>query len=202
MRLYIILFVFFLIGVYLWKSMRFSPRFDPIIFSNEKYSDYREQIAKKMNDKAQELSETPVILGNCDYTSPSDVEIAMVDLNDDRIPEVLALIGSEYYTTGVGGIQLEIYSQNQGGLQPIVSVTGLLNNKPTRFFGSGVQTSRYLAKSSHKTNGYSDLCWFIEALDPQKDRKHFLVWRSGSYDRGPSEKMTDDEKRLFEHENL
>jgi hypothetical protein len=178
------------------------PKLEPITFSNEKYPEFRKKIAKRMNAKTQEVGQRLIASGNWDYTDPSEVEIALVDLNDDHIPEILALIGSRYYTTGVGGIELEIYSQTKEGLKSIVAVTGLLNDKPTRFFGSGVQTSRHIAKSHHKTSGYYDLCWFMEKLDPQKDRKHFLVWRAGSYDRGPSEKMTDEERELFANENL
>ncbi len=185
-----------------WKSGIFIPKLEPITFSNEKYPDFRKKIAKRMNSKTQEVGQRLVACGNWDYTDPSEVEIALVDLNDDHIPEVLALIGSRYYTSAVGGIELEIYSQTKEGLKPIVAVTGLLNGKPTRFFGSGVQTSRHITKSRHKTNGYYDLCWFMEKLDPQKDRKHFLVWRAGNYDCGPSEKMTDDERELFANENL
>lgn len=188
-------------GIFLWKKGVFIPKLEPIAFSNEKHPDFRDQIAKRMNAKTQAMTEYPVIPGSWDYTNPSDVEIALVDLNDDHIPEVLALIGSRYYTTGVGGIEFEIYSQTQKGLKPIVSIEGLLNGKPTRFFDSGVQTSRHIAKSHHKTNGYHDLCWFIEKLDQQKDRKHFLVWNAGSYDYGRSEKITDDERELFD-ENI
>ena len=190
------------VSIFLREKWIFTPHLEPITFSNEKYPDYRKQIAKRMNAKTQEISENPIVLGSWNYTDPSDIEIAWVDLNDDHIPEILALIGSRYYTTGVGGIELEIYSQTKEGLKPIVAVKGLLNDKPTRFFDSGVQTSRHIAKSRHKTSGYYDLCWFMEKLDPQKDHKHFLVWRSGNYDRGPSEKITDDERELFVNENL
>jgi len=190
------------VSISLWKGGVFTPNLEPITFSNEKYPDYRKQIAKHMNAKTQEMTEYSAIPGGWDYTDPSEVEIALVDLNDDHIPEVLALISSRYYTTGEGGIQLEIYSQTKESLKPIVAIEGLLNGKPTRFFDSGVQTSRHIAKSRHKIDGYHDLCWFMEKLDPQKDRKHFLIWRAGNYDRGPSEKITDGEKELFANENL
>ncbi len=190
------------VSVFVWKGGIFTHKLEPITFSNEKYSDYRKQIAKRMNAKTQEVGNRSVASGDWDYTDPSDLEIALVDLNDDHIPEVLALIGSRYFTSGVGGIELEIYSQTKEGLKSIVAVEGLLNGKPTRFFDSGVQTSSHIAKSRHKTNGYHDLCWFMEKIDPQKDRKHFLLWRDGSYDYGKSEKITDSERRLFPDENL
>ena len=196
--------IFILIGIaiFLWEKGIFTPQLEPIMFSNEKYPDYRKQIAKRMNAKTQETAEQPIVPGNWDYTESSDVEVALVDLNDDHIPEVLALIGSRYYTTGVGGIELEIYSQNKKGLKSIVAVEGLLNGKPTRFLNSGVQTSRHVAKSRHKTNGYHDLCWFMETVQQKNDRKHFLVWRDGNYDYGKSEKIMDDERELFANENL
>jgi hypothetical protein len=195
--------IFTLIGVsiFLWENGIFAPELEPITFSNEKYPDYRKQIAKRMNAKTQEMSENPVVFGTWDFTDPSDVEIALVDLNDDHIPEILALIGSRYYTSGVGGIELEIYSKTKGELKSIVAVEGILNGTPTRFFDSGVQTSRHIAKSRHKTDGYHDLCWFMETLHPQNDRKHFLIWRAGNYGYGQSEKITDDERGLFD-ENI
>lgn len=193
-----------LVGVlfFLWKSEFFTPKLDPITFSDEKYPDYRKQIAKRMNAKIQEVGKRPVSSGDWDYTEPSDVEIALVDLNNDHIPEVLALIGSRYYTTAVGGIELEIYSQTKEGLKPIVAVEGLLNGRPTRFFDSGVQTSRHIAKSRHITNGYHDLCWFMETAQQKDDRKHFLVWRDSNYDYGKSEKITDAERGVFPDEGL
>ena len=194
--------IFLGISIFLWKSKFLNPKLEPITFSNKKYPDYRKQIAKRMNAETQKMRDYPVVSGSWDYTDAADIEIAVVDLNDDHIPEILALIGSRYYTTGVGGIELEIYSQTKEGLKSIVAVEGLLNGKPTRFFDSGVQTSRHIAKSRHKTSGYHDLCWFMEKIDSQKDLKHFLVWRAGNYDRGLSEKITDDERELFANENL
>ena len=199
------LFGFFVlvgISIFFWKSRVFEPRLEPITFSNEKYPEYRQQIAKRMNAKIQEMTEYPVVPGSWDYTDPSDVEIALVDLNDDHLPEILALIGSRYYTSGVGGIQLEIYSQTKGELKSVVAVKGIVNNKPCRLFGFGVQTSSHIAKLRHKTNGYYDLCWFWETVHPQNDRKHFLVWRDGSYDYGKSKKITDAERGVFPDENL
>ncbi len=190
------------VSVFVWKRGVFTHKLEPITFSYKNYSDYRKQIAKRMNAKTQEMTEYPVVPESWDYTDPSEVEIAFVDLNDDHIPEVLALIGSRYYTSAVGGIQLEIYSQTKEGLKSIVAVEGLLNGKPTRFFDSGVQTSGHIAKSRHKTNGYHDLCWFMEKMDPKKDLKHFLIWREGDYDYGKSEKITDAERGLFPDENL
>jgi hypothetical protein len=99
------LFGFFVlvgISIFFWKSRVFEPRLEPITFSNEKYPEYRQQIATRMNAKTQEITESPVVPGSWDYTDPSDIEIALVDLNDDHIPELLALIGSRYYTSGVG----------------------------------------------------------------------------------------------------
>ncbi len=202
----LILGIIILVGLStcLWKRGDLSPKLEPIIFSNKIYFDYRRQVANRMNAKTQEITEQQVLPGSWTYTAASDVEIALLDLNDDDIPEILALIGSRYYTSGVGGIELEMYSQTKDGLRSITkaAMIGEVDGKPYTVIDTGVQTSRHLAKVRHKTKGYHDLCWFIETCQPEKDRKHFLAWNSGNYGYVKSEKLTDDERELFDNENI
>jgi hypothetical protein len=154
----IVLGILILVGLssFLWKSGGISPKLEPITFSNKKYFDYRKQIANRMNSKTQEITEQRVLSGNWTYTDAADIEIALVDLNDDHVAEILALIGSRYYTSGVGGIEFEIYSQTKDGLRPITkaAVSGEVDGKPHIFIDTGVQTSRHLAKVRHKTKGF------------------------------------------------
>jgi hypothetical protein len=195
-----------ILGVGAWGlfSLYNKPEFEPIVFSDKKYPGYRKQISNLMNGQTQALSERKVDEASWPYTSASEVEVALVDLNDDHTPEVLALVSSRYYSNAVGGLEFIIYSQSKGRLQPITTevIFTPVNGKSEPLI-TGVQTSRAIAKSQHKTNGYWDLAWFVETLHPENDRKHFLVYSNkGHYVYGKSEKITDKERELFNNEKL
>ena len=180
-----------ILGVGAWGLYAFysKPKFESIVFSDERYPEFQRQISTLMNEQTHSLSGRTVDETSLSYTSASEVEVALVDLNDDHTPEILALVGARYYSNSVGGLGFVIYSQAKGSLHPITD---------------NVMTTRSVVKSSHKTNGYYDLAWFADtSLFLEQHRKYFLTFsKKGYYIYGKSEKITDKERKLFPYENL
>ena len=150
-----------------------------IVFSYDRYPKYQAKIAYLLNQEFEFIS-----------ISPSDLSIALVDLNDDGIPEVIAYSLASGIS-GAGGGYTGIYSQTKSGLKLIWDQS---------------LTDGDLAKSMHKTNGYHDLISYVIGWDPpykSKDRKHTLAWVGpNGYDYVRSESVTDREREAYKHENL
>ncbi len=156
-----------------------GPTYEPIIFSYDKYPQYQRQVAKLLNQKT----------GGLLNVFPSDIGIALIDLNDDGVKEIIAYsIASGI--SGAGGGYTGIYSQKNAEIQL------LLDHNLT--FGN-------LAKTPHKTNGYYDIVSFVigMSISKDKDRKHTLSWvRTYGYDYVSTDHVTDKERKAFGNENL
>jgi hypothetical protein len=157
-------------SVFVWRSWLFAPTYERIIFSNEKYPDHRKQIASFLNKDREGIS----IL-------PEDVEIALVDLDGDKYPEII-VYSMASGISGAGGGYTGFYRQTASGL---------------KLLSDSCLTAGSLYKSSHKTNGYHDILSYVVGwrLDPEEDRKLLLVWdRKQGYDYTWMRKISQEER--------
>jgi hypothetical protein len=169
-----------MLGVGAWRLYVFysKPKFEPIIFSNQEYLGYRKQIALLINQEFE-----------CVNVYPSDLGIALVDLNDDGTEEVI-VYSLASGISGAGGGFTRIYHHTKSGLSLLW----------TRSLTDG-----RLSKSTHKTNGYHDIVSYVigwDPLDKSKDQKHTLAWTGKGYDYISSQGVSNQERKMFTHENL
>ena len=142
-----------ILGVGAWGLYDFysKPKFERIMFSYEKHPLIQKQVANLLNKEYDGLS-----------VSPNDIAVALIDLNDDRVPEVItySMAGG---ISGVGGGYTGFYCQSPSGLK-------LLSNS--------CLTAGTLYKSTNTTNGYHDVISYVVGvrLEPEKDRKLLLAW--------------------------
>ena len=164
--------IFLLVGLsfFLWESAIFEPKFERIIFSNEKYPAHRNQIASLLNKKYDGIS-----------VLPEDIEIALVDLDGDKHPEVI-VYSMASGISGAGGGYTGFYRQTSSDL---------------KLLSDSCLTAGSLYKSSHKTNGYCDVLSYVVGwkLDPERDRKLLLVWgKKRGYGYTWSKKISQEER--------
>ena len=157
-------------SIFLWKSKFLDPKFERIIFSHEKYPDYRKQIASLLNKKYDGIS-----------IYPEDMAIAVVDLNGDGLPEIIvySMAGG---ISGSGGGYTGFYQQTPSGL---------------KLLSDSCLTAGTLYKSNHKTNGYHDVLSYVVGwkLDPERDRKLLLAWdKKRGYDYVWMKKISQKER--------
>ena len=162
----------FILSVGSWRFyvLYNQPQFERIIFSYEKYPDYRKEIACLLNKKYDGIS---IFL--------EDMAIALVDLNGDRLPEIIVY-------SMAGGI-----SGSGGGY------TGFYQKTPLgiKLLSDSCLTDGSLYKTTHKTNGYHDVLSYVvgRRSDPDEDRKLLLVWKKTyGYDYTWMKKISQEER--------
>ena len=163
---------FILLGIstFLWKSKFLDPKFERIIFSNEKYTDQRKQVASLLNKKYDGIA-----------VLPEDIEMALVDLDGDKHPEVI-VYSMASGISGAGGGYTGFYQQTPSGL---------------KLLSDSCLTAGTLYKSTHKTNGYHDVLSYVVGwkLDPERDRKLLLAWdKKRGYDYVWMKKISQEER--------
>lgn len=67
------------LGLYTFYS---NPQFELIVFSSQKYPDYRKQISPLINAQTQSLSERKIDAASWDYTSSEEVAVTLIDSNN------------------------------------------------------------------------------------------------------------------------
>ena len=150
-----------------------KPKYDRIIFSDTRYPEYQKQLALLIDPEEQELK-------------AGDIGIALIDLNDDGIKEIIGFVLYGRFYTSVTGNSTVIYQQYQGKLLPLWKDSA---------------TEGRLAILKHKTGQYHDIVSIAEDFPSGEGKfsKHCLAWdaQKNSYVYIQSEAVTDEEKELF-----
>lgn len=166
-----------LILTYLRVQTKQEPGYQPIIFSDHGYPEYQKQLAVLLDPEDKELP-------------PEDIAIALVDLNDDGVKEIIAFVFNSKWG-GSGGNITVIYQQNGKRLTQLSDVGN---------------TYGALAVLPHKTAGYHDIASYAEGfpIGTGQYNKHILAWDEQQTDYGYSQsiRITKEALESFLNETL